>query len=109
MLAEGGRLALDPAYRERQMAEHDALGQKGALSGLGRGLTAPISTIAGTGGDLWSLLNSTPESYQNNRTNRLKGQTDRNMQEVEVLRGAGASPADIQKHMAAYRKTKNRK
>jgi hypothetical protein len=101
---EAGRLALDPEYRANQMAQHEQLGQQGAMAGLGRGLTAPISTITGTAGDLWSILNT---GGGESGVRAMQGMSRENQTERERLKASGMTPQQLQTAMFKFRQKNN--
>lgn len=112
MLAEGGRLAFDPAFREQSARNYDSLSQKGAMAGLGQGLSAPISTIANSAGGLYDLVNNiVSDKTQRGEDAVLNQQTKTagNTSEVSRLRAQGKSKAEIQTAMVKFRKRNSTK
>lgn len=112
MLAEGGRLVFDPAFREQSAQNYDSLSQKGAMAGLGQGLSAPISTIANSAGGLYDLVNNiVSDKTQRGEDAVLNQQTKTagNTSEVSRLRAQGKSKAEIQTAMVKFRKRNSTK
>lgn len=86
MLAEGGRLVFDPEFRAKQEANFNSLEDKGAMAGLGQGLSQPISTIYNAGGgfaDLFGQAQSAQASKMNEATLRKRPGVKKGLARVE--------------------------
>jgi hypothetical protein len=106
MLAEAYRLASDPEYRARADQRMDSLSQDGSLAGLGQSLTSPISTIYGLGKNVADIATREGAGVGNQRVQDMQSNVNQTRAKTQSMREAGATPQDIQKYMAQFRKTK---